>query len=169
MEREALAVGLSIAVLSGAVGMDCYAGRMAMRAATGEEQQLIGFLMLAMGVAMSGWAGFVAMRVRRRLAASNTTTATVVDTRRVGRASSPAYRVIVEFSDTEGKTHRFTSRAAASGWAAMKGKPVELLYRRDDPTDARIKAWWVQWMMSTMIGGSAAVCFIIGTVLLLAG
>ena len=142
---------------------------MGMRAATGEEQQLIGMLMLGLGAAFSGWAGYLATRTRNRIATSDVVTGIVVDVKRMGSSEGRSYKVIVEYTDARGQTRRYTSRAAASGWGDMKGQPMELLVRRDDPTDARVRQWWVQWMQSTMIAGTAAICYVVGVVLLLAG
>jgi hypothetical protein len=43
----------------------------------------------------------------------------------------------------------------------------EIIYRRKDPTDARVHKWWVQWMMVTMMAFAALASFSVGAVLLL--
>ncbi len=139
-----------------------------MNAPTPDEKQLTGLLMLGLGVGFSAVAGYLAARNQKRLRESISTEGTVVDTVKVmGQEGSHSYRVVIEFADESGIKHRYTSRAAASGWGNAKGKRMRILYRRCDPADARVQAFWVQWMMVLMLAGPALICFVVGAVVLL--
>lgn len=122
-----------------------------MNSASPEEQQLVAFVMLGTAAVAAGTAGYFALRTRKRIAASVATQGTVVGS---ARRSSKTHAVVVEFADESGQTRRFTSRAAASGWDRRQGESIGVLYRRDDPSDARLGEWFVQWWQAA----TAALC-----------
>ncbi|MEW2129006.1 DUF3592 domain-containing protein [Streptomyces sp. NPDC005435] len=86
-----------------------------------------------------------------------------------GRSSrgsgGPSAHPVVTFRAKDGEQHMFTSSAGSNPPAYDRGESVEVLYRANDPDDARINGFLSLWLLPVVFGGLGVVFTAIGTVI----
>lgn len=128
-----------------------------MNAASREAIELFGYAMLVLSIGLFGYAAVLARRVKRWLDASVATIGRVVATSVASTDGRRAYRVVVASADAAGAAHTFTSRASNTDWKDATGQEIAIVYVRNNPSDARVYTWWVQWMQPAMLAGTGAI------------
>jgi len=80
---------------------------------------------------------------------------------------SSSYKPVVEFTDAEGRTHRFTSSISSSPPAHSPGERVEVIYSPADPNEAMIDSFIDRHLFPLVFGGLGALFACIGIALIL--
>ncbi|MFZ3572622.1 DUF3592 domain-containing protein [Streptomyces sp. BH097] len=65
----------------------------------------------------------------------------------------PAAYPVVEFAAADGTPHTFRSSTGSNPPSYEEGEHVEVLYRADDPEDARINGFLSLWLLPLIFGG----------------
>lgn len=81
----------------------------------------------------------------------------------------PAAYPVVEFTSADGTPRKFQSSTGSNPPSYDRGEQVEVLYRADDPEDARINGFVSLWLLPLIFGGIGLVIAGIGTAVAVAG
>ena len=83
--------------------------------------------------------------------------------------SSTTFAPVVRFTTAQGESVTFFSSTSSYPPAYRVGESVEVLYRADDPGQARIHDWFSLWGLATILGGLGTVFTAVAVGLLLVG
>lgn len=119
-------------------------------------------------------AGGLVLHTGSFLAGSVSTTGTVIeligredcstdDDRR--RTCRTVYAPTVRFTTSDGRQVDYRSRTATGPSLYREGQQVEVRYRPDDPTDARIDAFTDLWLAPLIVGGVGVIFGVVTGVL----
>ena len=113
-------------------------------------------------------AAITAFNVDRFLNEAEQTTGTVValtekhDTDR----NSTNYAPVFTFTTEPGRTQSVTSSVATNPPSFAVGDQVRILYRRSDPSGAKIDSFWQLWFWPVFLSGFGLVDGLVGTIFL---
>ena len=132
---------------------------------------LLAAALVAIAVALFVNALRFALRTIALLRNGIRTTGTVIGHDETIDDETPIYASIVEFTSTDGKRRRFTSRLQSSHKWHAEGQSVPVLYERGREKDAIIAGWIQLWGVATVLAfsGLSAVVFALACLFLPAG
>lgn len=82
---------------------------------------------------------------------------------------APSWRPLVTFTATDGTTHSFTGSFGTNPVAYEVGERVSVAYNRDDPTDARLTAFWASYFGPMMLALTGSILGAVGVAPLVQG
>ena len=129
---------------------------------------IIKYLFTLVGIGMLAGAFYLYGSTRDFLAEAATADATVVELARSRSSDSTTYKPVVQFTSRDGQAIEFISSTGSNPPSYSRGEKVEVLYRPDDPQDARINGFFSLWGGALIVAGLGVVFFLVGGGLLLA-
>ncbi|MGW6026183.1 DUF3592 domain-containing protein [Streptomyces sp. NPDC055099] len=84
-------------------------------------------------------------------------------------SNEPVAYPVVEFTSSDGTPRTFESSMGSNPPSYDRGEQVEVLYRADDPEDARINGFVSLWLLPLIFGGIGLVIAGVGTAVAVAG
>jgi hypothetical protein len=81
--------------------------------------------------------------------------------------TSYTYRPVVHFTDQSGETIEFASSVSSNPPSYEKGEKVDVLYRPEEPRNARIYGFFSLWGGAVIVAGIGGVFFLIGAAIML--
>ncbi|MGY0488542.1 DUF3592 domain-containing protein [Streptomyces sp. WG-D5] len=82
--------------------------------------------------------------------------------RRSRQRDEPAAYPVVEFTGADGTPHTFRGSTGSNPPAYEEGERVEVLYRADEPGDARIDGFLSLWLLPIIFGGIGLLAAAVG-------
>jgi hypothetical protein len=114
------------------------------------------------GIAMLLGAFFLYRSTSSFLATAITAPGTVTELVAVRSDDSTTYKPVVQFTTAKGEAIEFASSTSSSPPSYRVGESVQVLYRENDPRDAKINGYFSLWGGSVILAGLGAVFFSIG-------
>jgi hypothetical protein len=125
------------------------------------------FLIIGLGLLVG--AGFMWRSQADFAAHAARTDGTVIDTIYRSSSKGGSYYPQVEFKAPDGSAVHFTGRTGSNPASYSRGDRVTVMYRTDNPQDARIDSFFENWFGVLILGGLGAVFSLIGGGLIYGG
>jgi hypothetical protein len=128
------------------------------------------WIFLVVGTLMLVGAGLLWVNTRNFVAQAQGASGTVVELREVrdSDGGSSTWKPVVRFTSADGQDVTFASSFSSNPASYELGESVPVLYRREDPRDARIRGSGSLWFGVTLLGGLGVVFAALGGAILFA-
>jgi hypothetical protein len=129
------------------------------------EKLLLGLLFIALGAFAVFVSLFSLARTRRFAAEASSAFGDVIALRECGGSRRATYAPVVRFAPPGGRPVEFTDATSSNPPGYRVGDRVNVLYRRDDPTDARVASPVRLYLHEVVFAAAGLVFFVIGSAL----
>lgn len=128
-------------------------------------EQAVGILcFLVLGAAFIVGAAFSWLHTRRFIEESAPTFGEVVGLRQYD-GETVTYSPVVRFTGPGGRVVEFTESTSSNPAGYSVGDRVKILYRRSDPSDARVASKSSLYLLAMIFGAIGATMFVVGILL----
>lgn len=117
------------------------------------------FISLIVGAALLAGSAYMYEDTQKLISGAGKAAGVVVDFERRSTKDGSTDYPVIEFTDSAGVAHRFTTSGAAD-FAA--GETVEVLYDANDPASAKASVFIELWLGSLALGGFGVLCLLVG-------
>jgi hypothetical protein len=130
------------------------------------EKLFVGLLFIALGAFAVIVSIFSLVRTRRFVAEAAPAYGEVIALRECpGRHRRPTYAPVIRFAPLGSRPVEFTDATSANPPGFRVGDRVNVLYRRNDPTDARVTSPFKLYLHEVVFVAGGALFMLIGSVL----